>query len=329
MRHAERRRQTVMAGIWRQRQIPTGYEFAGPGRSRRPLSRDGAEARAERARRRRARGVQARRTRASRHAGRTGARDDVHGRAGAARATGSIWASCVTAAAVSATGRSRRCTSTGPRMTRSSRSSCSSACSGARGRRAARPRARRRAPSLRCSRASTRCASCSHGMSRRMTKGIGYGCHREHSDGRCPAPASITLDVARRLRRAISCARQSTGWSADLGVDPAARLEAAEAELEQARGDRKRGRREPDPRRASARTTPTRSSRSPSSTPRSPRLERRVAEVAATVPAARSFADGSRAIETDEDLRQAVIEMVGHVVVRPRVAGGVSRSPTA
>ena len=33
-RHAERRRQTVEAGMWRQRQLPRGYRFAGPADAR-------------------------------------------------------------------------------------------------------------------------------------------------------------------------------------------------------------------------------------------------------------------------------------------------------
>jgi DNA invertase Pin-like site-specific DNA recombinase len=40
-----------------------------------------------------------------------------------------------------------------------------------------------------------RCAGCGHVMSRTHAKAIVYTCHRHHSNGMCPAPASVTLHL--------------------------------------------------------------------------------------------------------------------------------------
>ena len=194
MRHADRRAKTVEAGIWRQRQTPTGYHVRRARRPRRPLS-------AARARRLvpsdRAGDVLAAFeaaaagepiTQIGRALGMT-----YGGRAGAARQPrlsrraarrrplqhdGTISPLHVNPAAHDAIVPVELFDRVQRRLAG-----------------AVRRAARDRAPSPRCSPGLIRCASCSHAMSRRMTKALGYGCHREHSQR--PVPGA-RVDHARR-----------------------------------------------------------------------------------------------------------------------------------
>jgi site-specific DNA recombinase len=82
-----------------------------------------------------------------------------------------------------------------------------------------------------------RCASCGHVMSR-TTGGGGYvyACHRQHSAGRCPRPAAVTLDTLDPHVAAIALDElaklKATAARSDREIAAArAALQAAEAEL--------------------------------------------------------------------------------------------------
>ena len=262
MRHAERRRQTVMAGIWRQHQTPTGYDFRRARRLGRPRPARRAGS-CRRARRRRARGVPGARAGASivrvarprDHAAR--GPDVLANRVylGELRDGGRRQRRRVDLAAARQPGRAR-----GDRAA----SSCSSASSDALAGRAPRGAARR-APAGAAGRRSMRCATYGHEMSRGRRRRMGYGCQNDHSAGRCPAPASIRttlLDayVGGLVREAIagmdSRPRRRPGRAPRGGRDRARASSRATA------GGRSRASCAP----GSATTTPT-PRRSPSSTP--------------------------------------------------------------
>lgn len=178
-RHARRRAQTVAAGVWRQRQVPRGYRFAGPadehgrfrGLARRLVAGDNAE-QVRQAFRDRAAGVPVSRI-ADRLAMTTsGVRallanrvylgelrdgeENVNPAAHEPIVDPELFAR-VAGGFVSRPGRSR---STGPALLAG----------------------------------LARCAGCGHVMSRTRSGGTPvYACHRRHSGVRCPKPAAITL----------------------------------------------------------------------------------------------------------------------------------------
>jgi site-specific DNA recombinase len=197
-RYAERRRKTVEAGIWRQRQVPAGYRFAGPA----------VDGRYRGTARRLVPGPDANRVRW----------------AFRARAAG---------ASISEVARRLDMTTSGARQLLRNRVYRGELRDGEHVNpeaheplvteqewRAAQPTAVARPsrmggePALLAG--LVRCCGCGHVMSRTNTRALVYSCHGRSSAGRCPAPAAITLrlldehvetialDRLSRLRGAVS-----------------------------------------------------------------------------------------------------------------------------
>jgi len=81
-----------------------------------------------------------------------------------------------------------------------------------------------------------RCTGCGHVMSRaRHTRALVYGCHRHHSAGTCPAPATVTMHLLDRHVEEIALAalvRMQTGSSVNDTEIQAARAAVQDAERE-------------------------------------------------------------------------------------------------
>jgi DNA invertase Pin-like site-specific DNA recombinase len=74
-----------------------------------------------------------------------------------------------------------------------------------------------------------RCCGCAHAMSRGATKVPVYTCHRQHSDGVCPAPAAITMRLLDEHVTAIAL-RELSRLQVDEANDQAA-LDAAREQV--------------------------------------------------------------------------------------------------
>lgn len=207
--HAERRRKTVEAGVWRQKDPPLGYQFVGPavdgrcrGQARKLVPSDRADD-VRRAFRARAAGVP--QVQIADRLGMTpsGARhllkNDVY--LGVLRDGDNVNAAAhpplITRDEFDA---AQRPTSRPPRS------------------------AGAVAPALLAG--VIRCAGCGHVMTRKRTARVVYGCAEHHSGARCPAPASITAAIVDAYVEKIALAeleRLSVSASDGNGVEVARR----------------------------------------------------------------------------------------------------------
>jgi DNA invertase Pin-like site-specific DNA recombinase len=216
-RHAERRRKTVEAGVWRQRQVPLGYQFAGPavdGRCRGQARRLVPSDRADQVRwafRARADGTPVVTIAARLGLTPSGARQLLRNRIylGELRDGPNVNVAAheplVTVDEFDAAQRDV-------------------------------PRPSRRvdaAPALLAG--VVRCAACGHVMTRRNTRALVYGCPAHHSGARCPQPAAITcasLDAYVERIALAELERLSVSAGEGRGVEQAeAAVVAAEAEV--------------------------------------------------------------------------------------------------